>query len=152
MAKGAHRVAPFAFEDPDVARRAHEYAPGLVDPVDMRALFEWKGRDAAELEMWAWGLFHWLWNNKSDQLDDYQRRLLSRASPAEAWTKAFPEFDRAKPGALEKLGKLIDAHLRTGKFDAYYEVKARRTTVCTNMAARTCATDCGRTGRSVRSS
>ncbi|HEX4381734.1 MAG TPA: hypothetical protein VH083_02250 [Myxococcales bacterium] len=105
--------------------RIHDMQHGAADErVSLQQLFGWKDQQMGLLELWSWGLFHWLWNNKPEQLDDYQRRLLDKTPPDKAWALAFPEFDPAKKGAAEKLEALIDAHLREAKFDSYYEVKA----------------------------
>lgn len=104
--------------------RILEVARGNVPPADVKKLFAWKGMDTGTLELWAWGLFHWLWTNRPDQLDDYQRRLLANTSPDEAWAQAFGDLDLGKSGNAEKVNALIDKHLREAKFDSYYEVKA----------------------------
>ena len=68
-------------------------------------------------------LYHWLWNERPKQLADYQRRLEEAQDPAAAWAAAFPEFDPATPGALEKLDDTLDQHRRRGDL-TFYKVEA----------------------------
>jgi tetratricopeptide (TPR) repeat protein len=77
----------------------------------------------AGFEACSWLLYHWLWNNRSKQLTDYQRQLSNGEDPDAAWRAAFPEFDPATPHALAKLENELERHRRFGRY-AYYSVTA----------------------------
>src|SRR5712692_710477 len=69
----------------------------------------------------SWLLYHWLWNNRSKEFSDYQRRLSNADDPVAAWRAALPEFDPAKPGALDRLEGELDRYRRGGRY-AFYNV------------------------------
>jgi tetratricopeptide (TPR) repeat protein len=71
----------------------------------------------AEFEMWSWILYHWLWNERSRELSEYQRRLGLGEEPRAAWRASFPEFEGE--AGLAKLTKAIDVHRREGRFTPY---------------------------------
>jgi tetratricopeptide (TPR) repeat protein len=74
-------------------------------------------RDDAEFELWSWVLYHWLWNHRSGELSEYERRLGRAEDPGAAWGAAFPEF--AGPAGLAELTRALDAHRRRGEFASY---------------------------------
>ncbi|HEX9507669.1 MAG TPA: hypothetical protein VF947_04640 [Myxococcales bacterium] len=69
----------------------------------------------------SWLLYHWLWNNRSKEFSDYQRRLSNADDPVAAWRAALPEFDPAKPGAMDSLEGELDRYRRGGRY-AFYNV------------------------------
>ncbi len=99
-------------------------ADGLrdVDQVPVRDLLRWRGpHDEGLFQLWSWVLYHWLWNQRSRQLADFQRRIGSAEDPASAWVAAFPDLDPADPKALRKLDAVLDEHRRHGEL-VYYQV------------------------------
>jgi hypothetical protein len=75
------------------------------------------GRLDAAFEMWSWVLYHWLWNERSRELSEYQRRLGLGEEPRAAWRASFPEFEGE--AGLAKLTDAIDVHRRKGRFMPY---------------------------------
>lgn len=71
----------------------------------------------AELQLWSWVLYHWLWSERPRELSEYQRRLALGEDPSRAWVAAFPEFVR--PEGLARLSAALDAHRRGGKLAPY---------------------------------
>jgi tetratricopeptide (TPR) repeat protein len=70
-----------------------------------------------DFELWSWVLYHWLWNERSHELSEYQRRLGLGEEPLAAWRASFPEF--AGDAGLAKLTEAIDDHRRKGRFMPY---------------------------------
>lgn len=70
-----------------------------------------------EFQMWSWVLYHWLWNERSGGLSEYQRRLGIGEEPKAAWRASFPEFEGE--AGLARLTKAIDVHRRKGEFTPY---------------------------------
>jgi hypothetical protein len=62
----------------------------------------------------SWVLYRFLWNERSEQLSDYQRRLSEGAAPNDAWDAAFPEWRRAG-GKLRLLDEPLWTHQRRGR-------------------------------------
>lgn len=59
-------------------------------------------------------LYRFLWNERSKQLADYQRRLSDGAPPRDAWNAAFPEWS-LDGGALRKLDNDLARHQAAGR-------------------------------------
>jgi tetratricopeptide (TPR) repeat protein len=87
-----------------------------AEAMTARELFEPERIDG-EFEMWSWVLYHWLWNERSRELSEYQRRLGLGEEPRAAWRASFPEF--AGDAGLAKLSEAIDDHRRNGEFLPY---------------------------------
>ncbi len=82
----------------------------------VRALLAWEGGSTPEysaLDFYgaSWLLVHFLAYRTPEHFADLQRRLVRGESPAEAWRGAFPEWDPARPRALEGLDLALEAYL-----------------------------------------
>jgi tetratricopeptide (TPR) repeat protein len=62
----------------------------------------------------SWVLYRFLWNERSRQLSEYQRRLMDGASPADAWRAAFPEWDMAD-GKSNLIDGWLSQHQQRGR-------------------------------------
>ena len=91
--------------------------------VPAKDLLAWKGvEDPAtpgRYHVWGWLLYHWLWNQRSQQFSAYQKKLADGVSPADAWTSSLPDLDPANPAAMEKLDSDLRAYADRGRFTTY---------------------------------
>jgi tetratricopeptide (TPR) repeat protein len=87
-------------------------------------ILSWREYSDDREEVWSWVLYHWLWNDKSEALKDYEFRLASGEDPSAAWKAAFPELNPANPAAMKKLGAALDEHRHSEKI-AYYKVEVQ---------------------------
>jgi len=98
-----------------------------IPPVKVKELLDWTDRRVAAGERayyaQSWLLYHWLWNNRSKEFTEFQRRLTAAEDPKAAWRAALPEFDPQKPGALESLDKTLERYRGSPRY-AFYRVKA----------------------------
>ena len=89
----------------------------------VRELLSWQGQvDQAVVyrpHLSSWVLYHYLWNKRSRQLSEYQRRLSDGEAPASAWRAAFPEYDPGDVRALETLDGELDRYRRGERFTSY---------------------------------
>ncbi len=106
--------------------------PGFIaalcrDAVSAKELLRWQGEETAarrgRYHSASWLLYHWLWNQRSKQLTDFQGRLASGEDAAAAWREAFPEFNPDAPDALKSLDEALERHRRLGT-GRYYRTKA----------------------------
>lgn len=67
----------------------------------------------------AWALYHFLWNDRTDDLSDYRGRLARGEAPEAAWRAAFPDLDPSSDGAMAGLDSLVAAYLRSGRYGAW---------------------------------
>lgn len=89
----------------------------------VRDLLNWNGRlehaVPLRIPLSSWLLYHYLWNQRSRQFGDFQRRLSDGESPARAWRAAFPEYDPARPASLDPLDAELERYRRGGRFTAF---------------------------------
>jgi tetratricopeptide (TPR) repeat protein len=106
--------------------------PGFIaalcrDSASAKELLQWQGEETearrGRYHSASWLLYHWLWNQRSKQLTDFQTRLASGEESAAAWREAFPEFNPDAPGALGSLDEALERHRRFGTA-RYYRTKA----------------------------
>jgi hypothetical protein len=71
----------------------------------------------------AFVLYRLLWNEHSEQLSDYQRRLMDGEDPKDAWREAFPQWDFTG-GKVRNLDNDLHDHQNKGR-GVRWEVKAR---------------------------
>lgn len=62
----------------------------------------------------SWVLYRFLWNNRSKQLSEYERRLMDGEAPQDAWRLAFPEWDVAS-GKVNSLDSQVSRHQVNGR-------------------------------------
>ncbi len=84
--------------------------------VTTRELLEWEGgptpkHPALDYYGASWLLVHYLASRSPDRFADLQRRLSRGESPDAAWRGAFPDWDPARPRALEGLDQALEAYL-----------------------------------------
>jgi tetratricopeptide (TPR) repeat protein len=98
---------------------------GSTDQIPAEKLLAWNGGhdSSGSHHLSSWLLYHWLWNNRSKGLTDFQQRLSNGDDPMVAWHAAFPELDPAKPGALAKLDNDLTAYRQSARY-AFYRVTA----------------------------
>ena len=91
--------------------------------VPVRQLLAWNGTINHALpdqfHLSSWLLYHYLWNKRSRELGEYQRRLGDGESPATAWRAAFPEYDPERPETLQPLDAELERYRRGGRFTSY---------------------------------
>ena len=101
--------------------RVIEGAVGLAPPGLMAALcrdhvsageaLTWDGEESSRrpgrYHAQSWLLYHWLWNERSRGLSEFQRRLANAENPDLAWRQVFPEFDPKRPGGAASLDKAL---------------------------------------------
>ena len=97
--------------------------PRSVAPIPVLALLNWDGTEDRSLpglyHASSWLLYHWLWNQRSAQFSDFQKRLSTGESPAAAWLAAFPEYDPAHPETFASLDATLDRYRRGMAFATY---------------------------------
>jgi tetratricopeptide (TPR) repeat protein len=64
-----------------------------------------------------------LWNKRSKEFTEYQKRLMETADPAASWEAAFPDLRPGNTAALIALDKELDGYLKSGRY-AFYRVQA----------------------------
>jgi hypothetical protein len=62
----------------------------------------------------SWILYRFLWNDRSKQLSEYQRRLMAGEAPKDAWRLTFPEWDLAS-GKVNLLDAKVSRHQLNGR-------------------------------------
>jgi tetratricopeptide (TPR) repeat protein len=91
--------------------------------VPAKDLLAWRGNighaDPGRFHLSSWLLYHYLWNQRSRELSEYQRRLSEGASPADAWGAAFPGYDSRSAGSLQALDAELERYRRGGRFVSY---------------------------------
>jgi tetratricopeptide (TPR) repeat protein len=65
----------------------------------------------------AWLLVHFLLAEHPEELRDLETRLASAEDPDAAFRAAFPQWDPARPGALDLLDADLDGWARRGRFE-----------------------------------
>jgi tetratricopeptide (TPR) repeat protein len=89
----------------------------------MKELFSWKGGETitsgARGHLTGWLLYHWLWNYRSKEFSDYQKRLADSGDHELAWRKAFPDLDPATPESIERLEIALARYRTSGRFTAF---------------------------------
>jgi len=95
----------------------------VVPLVEAEDLLTWRGSishaEPSRFHLSSWLLYHYLWNKRSAELTEYQRRLSDGASPLEAWRAAFPGYDPDRPASLQPLDAELERYRRGGRFLAY---------------------------------
>ena len=128
LATGSHIVRGDTHLEGGVGVIPHNssYALQQIPPVKVKGLLSWThGADAAAetpYYLQSWLLYHWLWNNRSKEFTEFQKRLSAAEDPNTAWRAALPEFDPLKPGALESLDKTLEQYRRSARY-VFYRVK-----------------------------
>jgi tetratricopeptide (TPR) repeat protein len=84
--------------------------------VPTRELLVWDGsataaHPALDYYSASWLLAHYLSFRQPERFVDLQRRLVQGESPEAAWRGAFPDWDPARPRALEALDLVLEAYL-----------------------------------------
>ncbi len=98
-------------------------AAGSVKLTRVEDLFE--GRSSELFDdpfLTSWVLYRFLWNERSKQFSDFQRRLSAGEAPADAWRAAFPEWEAAT-GAIRRLNNDLFHYQQAGP-GLRWEVKA----------------------------
>ena len=95
----------------------------LIRPTPAAKLLAWRSGEDADVpgleHASAWLLYHWLWNQRSPQLTDFETRLMDGDMPEQAWRAVFPQYDAAHPEALEALDSELDRYRRSMHFASY---------------------------------
>jgi tetratricopeptide (TPR) repeat protein len=106
-----------------VIPREARYLLAQTPPVKVKDLLTWQSRGSAEAEgpyyVQSWLLYHWLWNNRSKEFTEFQRRLSGSEDPSSAWRASFPEFDPLKPETLESLDKSLERYRNSARYVFY---------------------------------
>lgn len=106
-----------------VISREARYALAQTPPVKVKDLLTWRGQEGAEAEhpyyVQSWLLYHWLWNNRTKEFTEFQRRLSAAEDPSSAWRASFPEFDPLKPATLESLDKSLERYRNSARYVFY---------------------------------
>lgn len=128
LATGTHIVRGDTHQQGGVGVIPHDFNYEFQEtpPVKVKELLSWAHLDGAALErryyLQSWLLYHWLWNNRSKEFSEFQKRLSAAEDPDSAWRAALPEFDPLKPGALESLDNTLERYRRSARY-AFYRVK-----------------------------
>jgi len=99
-------------------------AVGLVPPgflaavcddwVPAHQLLAWNGEEVparpGRFHAQSWLLYHWLWNQRSNELAKFESLLASAEDWANAWRQAFPQFNPNEPAALRALDDSLENH------------------------------------------
>jgi len=121
MVRGAHTWPGSV----GILPRSRSFWLGNTDQIAVEKLLAWNGGhdSSGSHHLSSWLLYHWLWNNRSKALTDFQQRLSNGDDPVGAWRAAFSEFDPAKPDALAKLDQHLADYRKAARY-AFYRVKA----------------------------
>ncbi len=98
---------------------------GLANDATLSArdILAWQGCEDSwppgRYHVWSWLLYHWLWNQRSQQLTRYEEHLMNGDLPEAAWVAAFPEFDPARPEAMAALDDELHAYRRNLRYLSY---------------------------------
>jgi tetratricopeptide (TPR) repeat protein len=99
-----------------------------VNRVTTRELLQWEGgptpaHPALDYYGASWLLVHYLAYRTPGGFADLQRRLVKGESPEASWRGAFPQWDPARPRALEGLDQALETYLNAEAQTRYRQVR-----------------------------